>query len=287
MGLAPTRSPRARTSGATRSARCWRSRARPARACSSSSARRTRAPRDLQELALADGGPLWERAAAFVADLGEAGATGLTDVGAVVGATAPEHLARARALMPGAFLLLPGVGAQGGRVEDLAPAFAEHRAGGLVTASRSIVHADAGGGGAPATRRQGRGGAPARGGLGARVGRAGAYPPVLPMASRRSPARWLAPIAVLACAFAVYAVVHKGLEGSTSSTTSSKPATKATADDGKPTRKKHRRRYVVKSGDTLSAISAKTGVPLATIQRLNPDLDAQSLHAGEKVKLRP
>jgi orotidine-5'-phosphate decarboxylase len=107
--------------------------------------------RDLQELALADGGPLWERAAALVTDLGEAGETGLTDVGAVVGATAPEHLARARALMPGAVLLLPGVGAQGGRVEDLAPAFAEHRAGGLVTASRSIVHADTGGGGAPAT----------------------------------------------------------------------------------------------------------------------------------------
>jgi LysM repeat protein len=107
------------------------------------------------------------------------------------------------------------------------------------------------------------------------------------MASRRSPARWLAPIAVLACAFAVYTLVHKGLEGSTSSTTSSKQATKATAGDGKPTRKKHRRRYVVKSGDTLSAISAKTGVPLETIQRLNPDLDAQSLHAGEKVKLRP
>jgi LysM repeat protein len=108
------------------------------------------------------------------------------------------------------------------------------------------------------------------------------------MASRRSPARWLAPIAVLACAFAVYTVVHKGLDESTSSsTTSSKQATKATAGDGKPTRKKHRHRYVVKSGDTLSAISAKTGVPLETIQRLNPDLDAQSLHAGEKVKLRP
>jgi LysM repeat protein len=107
------------------------------------------------------------------------------------------------------------------------------------------------------------------------------------MASRRSPARWLAPIAVLACAFAVYTLVHKGLEGSTSSTTSSKQTTKAASGSGKASRKKHRRRYVVKSGDTLSAISAKTGVSLETIQRLNPGLDAQSLHAGEKVKLRP
>jgi orotidine-5'-phosphate decarboxylase len=58
-----------------------------------------------------------------------------------VGATAPEHVARLRALMPRTPFLLPGVGAQGGRVEDLAPAWAPGRAAGLVTASRSIVHA--------------------------------------------------------------------------------------------------------------------------------------------------
>jgi orotidine-5'-phosphate decarboxylase len=106
--------------------------------------------RDLQELELAGGGRLWERSAALVDELGEPGAAGLADVGAVVGATAPGHLARARELMPRAVFLLPGVGAQGGRVEDLAPAFAAYRAGGLVTASRSIVHADAARGGAPA-----------------------------------------------------------------------------------------------------------------------------------------
>jgi orotidine-5'-phosphate decarboxylase len=68
-------------------------------------------------------------------------ATPLHDVGAVVGATAPEHVARMRELMPRTVFLLPGVGAQGGRVEDLAPAFAPHRAAGLVTASRSIATA--------------------------------------------------------------------------------------------------------------------------------------------------
>jgi orotidine-5'-phosphate decarboxylase len=67
--------------------------------------------------------------------------SGLSEVGAVVGATAPEHLARARELMPRSVFLLPGIGAQGGRVEDLAPAFAPGRAGGLVTSSRSIVFA--------------------------------------------------------------------------------------------------------------------------------------------------
>jgi orotidine-5'-phosphate decarboxylase len=68
----------------------------------------------------------------------------------VVGATAPEHLARARELMPRTPFLLPGIGAQGGRVEDLAPAFAAGRAGGLVTASRGIVRAHEQDGGEPA-----------------------------------------------------------------------------------------------------------------------------------------
>jgi orotidine-5'-phosphate decarboxylase len=102
---------------------------------------------DLQDLELAGGGRVWERAAGIVDALGEPGAaSGLSEVGAVVGATAPEHLARARELMPHAVFLLPGIGAQGGRVEDLAPAFAPGRAGGLVTSSRSIVFAHEKGG---------------------------------------------------------------------------------------------------------------------------------------------
>jgi orotidine-5'-phosphate decarboxylase len=52
--------------------------------------------------------------------------------------------------MPHATFLLPGVGAQGGRVEDLAPAFIPGRAGGLITASRSIVNAHLTAGGDPA-----------------------------------------------------------------------------------------------------------------------------------------
>jgi orotidine-5'-phosphate decarboxylase len=95
---------------------------------------------DVEDLAVEGGGAVWERVAALVDALGAAGVgeAGLSDVGAVVGATEPGHLARARELMPCASFLLPGVGAQGGRVEDLAPAFAPGRAGGLVTASRSI-----------------------------------------------------------------------------------------------------------------------------------------------------
>ena len=96
--------------------------------------------------------PLHERLARLVDELGAAhvGDAGLSCVGAVAGATQPDLLARLRELMPRAILLLPGVGAQGGRLDELGPAFAPHPAAGLVTASRSIVDAHAERGGDPA-----------------------------------------------------------------------------------------------------------------------------------------
>jgi orotidine-5'-phosphate decarboxylase len=96
---------------------------------------------DILDLKLDTGEHLWERLARLVDDLGIEGTRGLKDVGAVTGATEPRHLARLRELMPQTPFLLPGIGAQGGSVEALAPAFAPGRAGGLVTASRSIANA--------------------------------------------------------------------------------------------------------------------------------------------------
>ena len=103
---------------------------------------------DVEDLELASGGRVWERLAAIVDELAGPG-DGLSEIGAVVGATRPEHVARMRELMPRAPFLLPGIGAQGGRVEDLAPAFAAGRAGGLVSASRSIARAHEQRGGGP------------------------------------------------------------------------------------------------------------------------------------------
>lgn len=107
---------------------------------------------DVQERPLRDGGIVSDRLARIVAELGEGGigSAGLADVGAVVGATAPERLESLRALMPHAIFLLPGVGPQGGQVRDLAPVFVPGRAGGLVSASRAIVDAHEGRGGDPA-----------------------------------------------------------------------------------------------------------------------------------------
>jgi orotidine-5'-phosphate decarboxylase len=108
---------------------------------------------DIEDLRLAGGEAVWERIAALVDELGRdgVGESGLSDVGAVVGATAPQHLLRARELMPHAVFLLPGVGAQGGRVEELAPAFVPGRAAGLITASRLIAQAHLAIGGDPAS----------------------------------------------------------------------------------------------------------------------------------------
>jgi orotidine-5'-phosphate decarboxylase len=100
--------------------------------------------------------PLRGKLARIVDELGadRVGGSGLSDVGAVTGATRPELLAELREQMPRAVFLLPGVGAQGGRAEDLGPAFAPHPAAGLVAASRSIVDAHSEAGGDPALAAQ-------------------------------------------------------------------------------------------------------------------------------------
>ncbi|MBV9818254.1 MAG: orotidine-5'-phosphate decarboxylase [Solirubrobacterales bacterium] len=107
---------------------------------------------DLQDRELADGESVSDAVARIVAELGRPaiGARGLADVGAVVGATAAGHLARLRAAMPAAVMLLPGIGAQGASGEGLEAAFAPGPAGGLVSASRTIADAHERDGGDPA-----------------------------------------------------------------------------------------------------------------------------------------
>lgn len=88
--------------------------------------------------------PLHERLAALVDGLSERllGDGGLSGMGAVVGATEPEHIARLRSLMPRSIFLIPGVGAQGGRPELLGAAFTPGPGSALVAASRGIAAAE-------------------------------------------------------------------------------------------------------------------------------------------------
>ena len=103
---------------------------------------------DVQDLPLGDGRTLWQHVAELVDRWGadRIGESGLSSVGAVVGATHPEVLEAVRGLMPRAVLLLPGVGAQGGRPDQLAAAFAAGPASAVVSASRSVIYADGGAG---------------------------------------------------------------------------------------------------------------------------------------------
>jgi orotidine-5'-phosphate decarboxylase len=98
---------------------------------------------DVQDAALADGRRLWEHVAELVGAWGadDIGDGGLSAVGAVVGATFPQEIARARELLPSAPFLLPGIGAQGGSPADVASAFTDNPASALVSASRSVIYA--------------------------------------------------------------------------------------------------------------------------------------------------
>src|SRR5215475_15008187 len=98
---------------------------------------------DVQDVRLSDGGVMWQHVARLVAEWGEdlVGDVGLSSVGAVVGATHPRAVGEARRLMPQAVILLPGIGAQGGSVGELARAFQSGPASALVNASRSVDYA--------------------------------------------------------------------------------------------------------------------------------------------------
>ncbi len=106
----------------------------------------------------------------------------------------------------------------------------------------------------------------------------------------RSPLRFVAPIALLAFAFALYTVVKDAREpaGKSSSDTpaqaSGTPA-KSSSSSKKSSKKKKKRVYVVKAGDTASGIAAKTGVTVITMEKLNKNFDPQTLSPGQRIRL--
>lgn len=89
-----------------------------------------------------DGRPLYELVGEQVAKWGETHmGESYSYVGAVVGATYPEMGKVLRKLMPKAYILVPGYGAQGGKAADLAPYFNEDGLGAIVNSSRGIIAA--------------------------------------------------------------------------------------------------------------------------------------------------
>ncbi|HEY6889858.1 MAG TPA: LysM domain-containing protein [Solirubrobacter sp.] len=104
---------------------------------------------------------------------------------------------------------------------------------------------------------------------------------------RRNPARFLAPIALIAFSFALYSLVQDGRDktngNSSGNATATATATSTSKKKSSSSAKKKRKTYTVKSGDTLSGIAEKTGVSLETLNELNPNAD--TLSPGQKLRL--
>lgn len=91
---------------------------------------------------LIDGKPLYEHVAMKVAEWGDSlMGDSYSYVGAVVGATYPEMGKALRSVMPKAYILVPGYGAQGGTADGLRPFFNEDGLGAIVNSSRGIIAA--------------------------------------------------------------------------------------------------------------------------------------------------
>ncbi len=105
--------------------------------------------------------------------------------------------------------------------------------------------------------------------------------------------RFVAPAAFLLAATIAVVLIRAGVEaghpGRTASVGSPAPRKHLVATTPVTTTTKRssgKRFWIVRAGDTFAVISSKTGVPVATIVRLNPNVHSTSLFIGERVRLR-
>ena len=113
--------------------------------------------------------------------------------------------------------------------------------------------------------------------------------------SGRSPARLLAPAALVATFLALFIVLAGGgggeeepavdSGGNTPAATSETSTTEKKATPKKSSSSSTSKRYTVKPGDTPSSIAEEAGIPLERLLELNPDIDPQALSPGQKLKL--
>ena len=113
--------------------------------------------------------------------------------------------------------------------------------------------------------------------------------------SGRSPARLLAPAALVATFLALFIVIGSGggggeepagdSGGNTPAATSTNSESEKTSTTPKKSGSSSSKRYTVKPGDTPSSIAEKAGIPLERLLELNPDIDPQALSPGQKLKL--
>ena len=98
----------------------------------------------------------------------------------------------------------------------------------------------------------------------------------------RNRARYLAPVALVVVITGTYIVVHAGLND--------KPAKGHSHSARKPKPSQRRfasaKFYTVQGGDSLTSIASKTGIPISTLESLNPSADPNALQPGQRIRLR-
>jgi LysM repeat protein len=99
----------------------------------------------------------------------------------------------------------------------------------------------------------------------------------------RNPGRYLAPIALTAVIVAIVLVVQGGL-GTTNHHAPAPRAAQHAAASRHTTPAKTS--YVIQAGDSLSVISVKTGIPVPTLESLNPGVSPNALQTGQRLRLR-
>lgn len=106
--------------------------------------------------------------------------------------------------------------------------------------------------------------------------------------SRQALTRVIAILALLAAVIALTAVIGGSLGEDSEPPRGRASESRQDRGDGKgkPDRDRERAFYVVQSDDTLTAIATRTGLSVAELQALNPDVDPQILRSGQRLKLR-
>ena len=109
---------------------------------------------------------------------------------------------------------------------------------------------------------------------------------------RRSPARLLAPISLIAFVLVLFIVIASSdtEDSSDSGNKISRQQSQQVSTTGETTTTPEPNVsgafYTVKTGDTLAGIADQVGVPVTRLQELNPDLDPQTLVSGQKIRIR-
>ena len=101
----------------------------------------------------------------------------------------------------------------------------------------------------------------------------------------RSPARFLAPLALVAFVVALFSILGGGERRRGGARQHPAAARRPRRRRKTPATKRKRKVYVVKPGDTPSGIAEKTGVSLEQLEEANPDLDPQLLAPGQRIRL--